>query len=89
MCQYSAVDGSPNDWHFVHLGSFAVGGAGLVMAEATAVEPIGRISPGDTGLWNDQQTEAFSRITKFVKAQGAVAGDRPCSFCCGTLQRQS
>ena len=72
MCQYSAENGVPNDWHFVHLGSFAVGGAGLVMAEATAVEDIGRISPGDTGIWNDSQTEAFSRITKFIKAQGAV-----------------
>ncbi|MEO8741586.1 MAG: oxidoreductase, partial [Lysobacteraceae bacterium] len=53
MCEYSAVDGMPNDWHLVHLGSRAVGGAGLVMTEATGVSPEGRISPGDTGIWNE------------------------------------
>jgi len=74
MCQYSAVDGLPNDWHLVHLGSRAVGGAGLVLAEATAVTPQGRISPGDTGLWNDAQQEAWARIAAFVAAQGAVPG---------------
>ncbi len=74
MCQYSAVDGVPGDWHFVHLGSRAVGGAGLVVAEATGVSPEGRISPGDTGLWNDAQQLAFSRITTFVHAQGAACG---------------
>jgi len=74
MCQYSATDGVPGDWHLVHLGSRAVGGAGLVMAEATAVEPRGRISPEDTGLWDDTQLEAFARIGSFVRGQGAVAG---------------
>lgn len=64
----------PTDWHLVHLGSRAVGGAGLVMVEATAVSPEGRISPGDSGIWADKHTEAFSRITAFIKAQGSVAG---------------
>jgi 2,4-dienoyl-CoA reductase-like NADH-dependent reductase (Old Yellow Enzyme family) len=74
MCQYSAVDGMPNDWHLVHLGSRAVGGAGLVIAEATAVSPEGRISEADLGIWNDGQVAAFRRITDFIKAQGAVPG---------------
>ena len=74
MCQYSAEDGVVTDWHLVHLGSRAVGGAGLVVAEATAVSPEGRISPGDAGIWNDNQAEAFSRITRFIKSQGAVPG---------------
>jgi 2,4-dienoyl-CoA reductase-like NADH-dependent reductase (Old Yellow Enzyme family) len=74
MCQYSAVDGVPNDWHLVHLGSFARGGAGLVFTEATAVTPEGRISPEDTGLWNDEQQAAWTRIVDFVHAQGATAG---------------
>ena len=74
MCQYSAREGVPNDWHLVHLGTRAVGGAGLVMTEATAVNPEGRISPHDTGLWNDQQQQAFARIAAFIRAQGAVAG---------------
>ena len=74
MCQYSAVDGVPNDWHFVHLGSRAVGGAALVFTEATAVSPEGRISPGDTGLWNEAQRSAWARIAGFVAAQGAVPG---------------
>ena len=73
MCQYSCLDGMPDDWHLVHLGSRAVGGAALVMTEATAVSPEGRISPGDCGLWNDDQAEAFAPITAFIKAQGAVA----------------
>jgi 2,4-dienoyl-CoA reductase-like NADH-dependent reductase (Old Yellow Enzyme family) len=72
MCQYSSVEGAPTDWHFVHLGSRAVGGAGLVMVEATAVAPEGRISPGDSGIWNDSQAEAFVRITKFLKENGAA-----------------
>src|SRR4051812_50147314 len=59
MCEYSAVDGMPDDWHLVHLGSRAVGGAGLVFTEATAVSPEGRISPADTGLWNDAQQVAW------------------------------
>lgn len=74
MCQYSAVDGVPNDWHLVHLGSFARGGAGLVLTEATAVVPEGRISPEDTGLWNDEQQAAWARIVEFVHGQGATAG---------------
>jgi 2,4-dienoyl-CoA reductase-like NADH-dependent reductase (Old Yellow Enzyme family) len=74
MCQYSATDGVPDDWHLVHLGSFARGGAGLVLTEATAVTPEGRISPADTGLWNDAQQAAWSRIVDFVHGQGAVAG---------------
>jgi 2,4-dienoyl-CoA reductase-like NADH-dependent reductase (Old Yellow Enzyme family) len=74
MCQYSAVDGVPNDWHLVHLGSFARGGAGLVFTEATAVAPEGRISPEDTGLWTDEQQAAWARIVEFMHGQGATAG---------------
>jgi len=74
MCQYSATDGVPNDWHFQHLACRAVGGAGIVFAEATNVEARGRITPYCTGLWNDEQRDAFARIVRFVKAQGAVAG---------------
>lgn len=74
MCQYSAVDGHPNDWHFVHLGARALGGAGLVVMEATAVTPEGRISAADTGLWSEDHIEGFSRISAFLKAHGAVAG---------------
>ena len=74
MCEYSAIDGLPDDWHLVHLGSRAVGGAGLVFTEATAVSPEGRISPADTGLWNDAQQLAWKRIVDFIDAQGAVAG---------------
>jgi 2,4-dienoyl-CoA reductase-like NADH-dependent reductase (Old Yellow Enzyme family) len=74
MCEYSAVDGLPNDWHLVHLGSRAVGGAGLVFTEATAVSPEGRISLGDTGLWNDAQQAAWSRIAAFIAGQGAAPG---------------
>jgi 2,4-dienoyl-CoA reductase-like NADH-dependent reductase (Old Yellow Enzyme family) len=72
MCQYSAVDGRANDWHLVHLGGFAKGGAGLVIFEATGVEPRGRISPGDLGLWEDAQVEPLARIVRFVESQGAV-----------------
>jgi 2,4-dienoyl-CoA reductase-like NADH-dependent reductase (Old Yellow Enzyme family) len=74
MCQYSSDNGHPTDWHLAHLGSRAVGGAGLVIAEATAVSPAGRISPGDSGIWAETQREAFRRIAAFIKAQGAVAG---------------
>lgn len=74
MCQYSAEDGFPNDWHLVHLGSRAVGGAGLVIVEATAVEARGRISPADTGIWQDEHVGAFSRIANFLREQGAIAG---------------
>lgn len=76
LCQYSVteLDGVPHDWHLVHLGSMAAGGAGLVLAEATAVSPKGRISDHDTGLWNDEQAEAWSRITRFIRSQGAASG---------------
>ncbi len=74
MCQYSASEGVPNDWHLVHLGSRAVGGAGLVFTEATAVSPEGRISPADLGIWNDEQEAVFARITNFIKSQGSIAG---------------
>ena len=74
MCQYSADDGVPNDWHMVHLGARAIGGAALVIAEATAVSPEGRITPGCTGLWNDKQAEAWAPIMRFIKKQGAVPG---------------
>ena len=74
MCQYSSEDGMPNDWHLVHLGSRAVGGAALVMVEATAVSPEGRISPRDSGMWSDAHTRGFQRITAFVKAQGSIPG---------------
>ena len=78
MCQYSAepdgpAAGVPHDWHLVHLGSRAVGGAGLVMTEAAAVSPEGRISPQDVGLWNDLQAQAWRRTTDFVRAQGALS----------------
>ena len=73
MCQYSAQDGMANDWHLVHLGSRAVGGVGLVMVEATAVAPEGRISPGDLGLWHDGQIEPLARIVRFIQAQGGAA----------------
>jgi 2,4-dienoyl-CoA reductase-like NADH-dependent reductase (Old Yellow Enzyme family) len=74
MCQYSSPGGVPTDWHLVHLGSRAVGGAGLVFTEATAVSPEGRISPEDTGIWNDEQVAAWSRIVSFIRGQGAAAG---------------
>ena len=74
MCTYSARDGLADDWHLVHLGSRASGGAGLVIAEATAVTPAGRISPADLGLWNDAQAEAVARVVRFMHSQGAVAG---------------
>jgi len=74
MCQYSSRDGLPTDWHLVHLGSRAVGGAGLVMVEATAVSPEGRISPDDSGIWSDAHAEAFIPITRFIKDQGSVPG---------------
>jgi len=72
MCQYSATDGMPGPWHAVHLGSRAVGGAGLVMVEATAVSPAGRITPYCTGLWSDAQRDAFAPIARFIREQGAV-----------------
>lgn len=76
MCQYSvtARDGVPTDWHLVHLGSHAIGGFGLVLTEATAVVPEGRISPEDTGLWNDEQTDAWRRVVDFVHERGTPIG---------------
>ncbi len=74
MCEYSSEDGRATDWHLVHLGARAVGGAGLVIAEATAVAPEGRITPGGRGIWNDAQAEAVARINRFVKQHGAVPG---------------
>ncbi len=72
MCQYTCEDGIANDWHLVHLGSRAVGGAGLVMAEATAVTPEGRISPNDLGIWEERHVEPLARVTAFIRSQGAV-----------------
>jgi 2,4-dienoyl-CoA reductase-like NADH-dependent reductase (Old Yellow Enzyme family) len=74
MCEYSSSDGFANDWHFVHLGSRAVGGAGLVLTEATAVLPEGRISPQDLGIWSDDHVEELARIVRFIHGQGSVAG---------------
>ena len=74
MCMYSSEDGVANDWHLVHLGSRAVGGAGLVICEATAVTANGRITPQDAGLWNDAQIEPLARINRFIAAHGAVPG---------------
>ena len=74
MCQYSADEGVATDWHLVHLGSRAVGGAGVVLSEATAVSPAGRISPGDLGIWTDEQAAALSRIASFVTEQGSLPG---------------
>ena len=72
MCQYSSDDGMPNDWHFVHLGSRAVGGASLVCVEASGVSPEGRITPWDAGLWNEAQAAAWKRVAGFLRAHGAV-----------------
>ncbi|GAA4437678.1 NADH:flavin oxidoreductase/NADH oxidase [Pontibacter saemangeumensis] len=74
MCQYSSEDGFTNDWHLVHLGSRAVGGAGLVVVEATAVSPEGRITPDDVGIWKEEHVENLKRITSFLEAEGAVPG---------------
>ena len=74
MCEYSSTDGFANDWHLVHLGSRAVGGAGLVLTEATAVLPEGRISPQDLGIWKDAHIEPLVRIVRFIHEQGSVAG---------------
>src|SRR5579871_4235507 len=72
MCQYWSEDGFANDWHLVHLGSRAVGGAGLVFTEATAVEARGRISPEDLGIWKDEHVPMLARIAEFISSQGAV-----------------
>lgn len=79
MCQYSAEAVGPNagvatDWHFAHLAARAAGGTGLILTEATAVSPEGRISPADLGIWNDTQVAALRRITSFIKGQGSIAG---------------
>ncbi|MGD1095088.1 MAG: NADH:flavin oxidoreductase/NADH oxidase [Bryobacteraceae bacterium] len=74
MCQYSSVDGLAGDWHLVHLGSRAVGGAGLIFVEATSVTAQGRITPGDMGIWDDRQIEPLARIARFIHRMGAVAG---------------
>lgn len=74
MCMYSYTDGFSSDWHLAHLGARAVGGAGLIIAEATAVEARGRITPYDLGIWSDEQVEPLARVTRFIKEHGAVAG---------------
>jgi 2,4-dienoyl-CoA reductase-like NADH-dependent reductase (Old Yellow Enzyme family) len=74
MCQYSSLDGMPTDWHIVHLGSRAVGGAALIIQEATAVSPEGRISPDDAGIWSSQHTHAYKRITSFISSQNSIPG---------------
>ena len=74
MCQYSSVDGFANDWHLVHLGSRAIGGAALVFTEATAVSPEGRISPDDMGIWKDEHIDFLKRISGFIKQHGSVPG---------------
>src|SRR4051794_1672811 len=74
MCMYSSDDGVATDWHLVHLGARAAGGAALVIAEATAVSAEGRITPGDAGIWADKHVEPLVRINRFIKSQGAVAG---------------
>jgi 2,4-dienoyl-CoA reductase (NADPH2) len=74
MCQYSSVDGLADDWHLVHLGSRAVGGAGLIFVEATAVTAEGRITPGDMGIWDDSHIEPLARIARFIHRMGAIAG---------------
>src|SRR3954447_2224802 len=74
MCEYSSVDGFSNDWHLVHLGSRAVGGAALIITEATAVSPEGRITPDDLGIWKEEHIEGLKRITTFIEQQGSIAG---------------
>jgi 2,4-dienoyl-CoA reductase-like NADH-dependent reductase (Old Yellow Enzyme family) len=74
MCQYTSADGFANDWHLVHLGSHAVGAVGLVMTEATAVTPEGRISPADLGIWKNEHIEPLRRCTRFIRGQGAASG---------------
>src|SRR6476620_5032660 len=74
MCEYSSTDGYANEWHLVHLGSRAVGGAGLVMTAATAGLPEGRISPQDLGIWKDDHIEVLARIVRFIHEQGSAAG---------------
>jgi len=75
MCQYSSAEGMPNEWHFVHLGSRAVGGAGLVCVEAAGVTPEGRITPWDAGIWSDAHARAWKPVADFIRAQGAILAD--------------
>ena len=72
MCQYSSEEGMPNDWHFVHLGSRAVGGAAMVLVEASGVSPEGRITPWDAGLWSDAHAKAWAPIAQFIRAHGSI-----------------
>ncbi|EPR75013.1 NADH:flavin oxidoreductase [Leifsonia rubra CMS 76R] len=74
MCMYSSVDGQPGDWHIAHYGSFAIGRAGLIMTEATAVSPEGRISPDDAGLWNDEHTKGWRRVVEVVHGMNSLIG---------------
>src|SRR3954454_18301531 len=74
MCQYSSEEGLPTDWHLVHLGSRAVGGAGLVMVEARGVSPEGRITAWDSGIWSQQHADAFRRIAAFIESNGVISG---------------
>ena len=74
MCEYSSIDGFASDWHLVHLGSRAVGGAGLIISEATSISPEGRITKGDLGIWKDEHIEFLKRITAFIELQGSVPG---------------
>ena len=74
MCQYSSVDGFANDWHLVHLGSYALGGSSLVFTEAASISPEGRITPDDLGIWKDEHIEFLKRITTFIKSQNSIAG---------------
>src|SRR3982750_4295852 len=74
MCQYSSDDGLPNDWHLVHLGSRAVGGAGMAMVEASGFSPEGRITAWDSGIWSQQHADAFRRIVAFIESNRAVSG---------------
>lgn len=74
MCQYSAIDGFTNDWHMVHYGTRAAGGTGLIIVEASAVAPEGRITPADLGIWNDEHISGLSRIVRFIHLHGSVAG---------------
>src|SRR3712207_1152178 len=74
MCQYTSADGLPTDWHLVHLGSRAVGGAGMVMVEASGVSPEGRISPWDSGIWSEEHSRAFRPIVRFMRENGAIPG---------------
>src|ERR1043166_6624084 len=76
MCQYSSNDGFANDWHFVHLGQFAVGGAAMVLTEATAVVPEGRIIAQDLGIWKDEHVDPLAGIGRFVRPQGAIWGSQ-------------